>query len=1010
MLQVRYLFLAILVVTTIACSNFEDKFSSKPVNVSISANIPPDILNANLPANCLQATLTIGNNPPQLMSVSGALASSGAELEQAQYNVKVDFDCTNTGFGSNNGTVPLASASLQIQVDSAVKTLEFPATGFLPLIDSNDDGLSNVAELEANQDPYATPSNHKPIANAGSNQSNITLGNTVTLDGGKSNDPDNNAISYQWSFKSTPPASRLASLVNATSVSPSFTPDVIGTYTIALVVNDGMVDSDPGTVTIIVVANTTGNSAPIADAGNNQNVYVGDLVTLDAMNSMDPNGDPLTYIWVVYAVPSAVGQSSTLTQVTNPTSSAPSFTPDVPGIYVFTLTVSDCMLESTSSVTVSASVNQAPLANAGPDQTVEVNSPVTLDGSASSDAENDPLTYTWSFLPTATSPVTSVSLSYPTPSTATFVPSAVGSYKFALHVNDGRSTSAADTVIINVTLPAGQNSPPIAVITNSDVGLNVAINSTIQLDGSQSYDIDGNPISYLWTIEQKPVGSNVTAVGNSTTPDKASFVADVVGDYVISLVVNDGQVNSNKTMITVHASTANVAPLAVISGSQVQYIHIGESITLDGSTSSDSNLDPLSYLWNVTSKPTGSTITTSGTGNTAATFLLTPDIPGLYHVSLVVNDGVFNSPAVEVIVDTLIPGEGTFTAPALLSFSSDLPYHGSVNSYDFTNFVPGASYYQITGLTVGTTYLASIKNMTEDADITVRSNTNGLPILCNDIIAGLGEKRCMAMADTNSLVVEPVGSYDALGVGTYFDLDLTPVLAQGISTSPIALTLSQLPYQGTVDTSASYYTISGLTSGSRYAVTAFYLIRELNLSVYANSNDLASGALPLCSSPTKTLEFASCFANLASTSNSLAIKIDGSKTATTIPSPTNGTPFKIMIEVPPSAEGTLNQPLILDASQIPHAGSVDIGDSYYQLTGLTAAANYVITINNMIRDANLFVYADSSFSGTALCYSSLNGGGYDSCSATVPNASDSLFVRVSGANTLTGSHYDLSIR
>ena len=92
-----------------------------------------------------------------------------------------------------------------------------------------------------------------------------------------------------------------------------------------------------------------------------------------------------------------------------------------------------------------------PIASAGPDQTVDLGSTVTLDASASSDANGDFLTYKWKLLSKPQG--STVALSDPTSNYPIFTPDYSGAYTFSLVVNDGQFSSLADTVLITVNSP-----------------------------------------------------------------------------------------------------------------------------------------------------------------------------------------------------------------------------------------------------------------------------------------------------------------------------------------------------------------------------------------------------------------------------------------------------------------------------------------------------------------------------------------------------------------------------
>lgn len=79
----------------------------------------------------------------------------------------------------------------------------------------------------------------------------VTVSKTVYLDGSFSKDPGGNALSYQWTLESAPSGS-IATMGDSASRQAQFEGDVVGTYRVKLVVNIGVVDSDPAYATIIV--------------------------------------------------------------------------------------------------------------------------------------------------------------------------------------------------------------------------------------------------------------------------------------------------------------------------------------------------------------------------------------------------------------------------------------------------------------------------------------------------------------------------------------------------------------------------------------------------------------------------------------------------------------------------------------------------------------------------------------------------------------------------------------
>ncbi len=455
--------------------------------------------------------------------------------------------------------------------------------------------------------------NHAPMADGGPDQT-VFVRQTVTLDGSRSTDAEGDLLRFQWRFVSVPSGS-LAMLSDPTAVKPTFVADLAGDYVVKLIVNDGKVDSASDLVTI-----TTQNSPPVANAGPDQTVARGATVTLDGSGSQDADGSRLTFKWSVLSRPA--GSNAVLS---DPTAVKPTFVADIPGSYVAQLIVNDGTFDSAPDTVTMTTLNSPPVAEAGLDQTVIVSTTVTLDGSGSSDVDGDLLAFRWSFI---SLPVGSnAALSDPTAVKPAFVPDIPGSYVAQLIVDDGTFDSAPDTVAITT-----QNSPPVA---HAGADQTVSVGTTVTLNGSGTSDVDGDFLIYAWSFVSIPTGGKATLTdphGPMTT-----FIVDRPGTYVVQLIVNDGKVNSDPDTAVI--TTANSPPVA--DAGPDQQVAEGNTVILDGSSSSDVDFDLLTYQWSFTSKPTGSVVGLSDLG--AAKPFFVADLAGTYVAQLIVNDGKVNS-------------------------------------------------------------------------------------------------------------------------------------------------------------------------------------------------------------------------------------------------------------------------------------------------------------------------------------------------------------------------------
>ncbi len=161
------------------------------------------------------------------------------------------------------------------------------------------DQKSDTDTVKITVQPEVVDPNDPPQADAGANQT-VTEGQTVTLNSTGSSDPDGNIVSRTWTQTGGAAA---VTLSDPSVASPTFTaPDVSAdtTLTFILTVTDDDGDTDTDTVQIIVQDDDAGpepNTAPVADAGEDQSAKEGGSVVLDGSGSTDSDGTIAGYAW-----------------------------------------------------------------------------------------------------------------------------------------------------------------------------------------------------------------------------------------------------------------------------------------------------------------------------------------------------------------------------------------------------------------------------------------------------------------------------------------------------------------------------------------------------------------------------------------------------------------------------------------------------------------------------------------------------------------------------------------
>ena len=192
---------------------------------------------------------------PTLAHATGAITS----ITPACAATGSDVVITGRGFGAPNVTITVGGVPAQVLNATGYRvTFVVPAgmpSGVTAVKSMNPGGLTGVVAFRVQgpeicgngidddcngivDDPdICHPVNHPPVANAGPAQT-APVGATVHLDGTGSSDPDGNPLTFQWTLAAKPTGST-ATLVGATTATPTLTLDKAGSYTVQLVVNDG---------------------------------------------------------------------------------------------------------------------------------------------------------------------------------------------------------------------------------------------------------------------------------------------------------------------------------------------------------------------------------------------------------------------------------------------------------------------------------------------------------------------------------------------------------------------------------------------------------------------------------------------------------------------------------------------------------------------------------------------------------------------------------------------------
>lgn len=283
------------------------------------------------------------------------------------------------------------------------------------------------------------------------------------------------------------------------------------------------------------------NRSPAAAAGADRVTHINLPTVLDGSASFDPDGDLLDFLWTIAAQPP--GNAGTLSAADTAT---PFFTPTAAGDYTLRLTVSDGRggfgSDTVLITAVTPGTNLNPIADAGPDRSVFSATSVALDGSGSRDPDGEILQFEWDIVSQPQGGLAVLSASQT--ANPFFTPTVNGSYTMRLTVRDLHGATDTDTVEIAV-FPPETNLPPVA---KAGADQSVAAGAVVMLDGSASFDPEGFPLTFSWTLF--PPAGSLAVLSEADTPTPF-FRADVGGSYRAELLVSDPQGADARATVTI---------------------------------------------------------------------------------------------------------------------------------------------------------------------------------------------------------------------------------------------------------------------------------------------------------------------------------------------------------------------------------------------------------------------------------------------------------------------------
>lgn len=592
-----------------------------------------------------------------------------------------------------------------------------------------------------------------PVANAGNDRTLTLPVNSTTLNG-SGNDQDGYIVSYLWQRISGPATGAIANPANRIT---SLSGLLEGTYIYQLTVTDNRGGLGRDSVTITVLPKP--NQPPVANAGTTQSITLPQNSVTLMGSAADADGTVVSVVWSQVSGPSAA-------TITSPESLNTQVNNMVAGDYVFQLLVTDDDGASAFDhilIQVSPAPNQRPVANAGPDQTIQLPAEYGQLQGSGTDNDGTIVSYGWRLI----SGPSGGAITNPLEATTLIVVLNPGVYNYELTVTDNEGAKGKDS--IRVTVISAPNQIPV-VYAGANTQITLPQNS-ISFTGTAT-DPDGFITSYNWAQLSGPSASIIS--GSNQPSVNISGLIQGIYRYIFTAWDNNLSPGRDTVVVTVLPAPPNQLPLVSAGPDLTTTLPINSS-QIQG-TASDSDGSISGIFWSQSAGPSQATLTNVNSLVVTVSNL----IPGQYYFVLRATDNsgavardtmIFTvNPPINILPHANAGPNQVITLPlnATTVYGSGTDPDGSIVSYHWekisggnANIVtPNLAATAIQSLTAGTYYFK----------LTVKDNSGafGMDTL-KIIVLPAPNLPPVAHAGPDQTVQMPVSEVSLSGSGTDSD-------------------------------------------------------------------------------------------------------------------------------------------------------------------------------------------------------------------------------------------------